>query len=251
MPNAPTFKDHFSLQAADYSQFRPRYPLELFDYLASVAPAHKSVWDVGTGNGQAATELAQRFEKVIATDPSKQQIAEASPRRNIEYRVCPAEKPTLGDEKFDLITVAQAVHWFQFDEFYRRVKEHASPNAVLALWTYTLAQIHPTIDSIVENYYAKTLQSFWPPERHWVDEEYKTLPFPFRELTPPALEIVEPRTLSQWVGYLYTWSATQNYLRAGGEKGFETLITELAAVWGPPDVPRVVRWPIFLRVGQI
>src|SRR6266498_1141048 len=87
-----TFKDHFSKQAADYANFRPRYPRELFEYLGSVAPSRALAWDCATGNGQAAVELAEVFDRVIATDASEKQIANAEPHDRVEYRIASAKK---------------------------------------------------------------------------------------------------------------------------------------------------------------
>src|SRR5438128_2266209 len=97
------FKDLFSKQAGSYAQYRPTYPERLFDYLAGIAPARESVWDCGTGNGQAALLLASRFTHVIATDPSERQIAQATPNPRVEYRVAPAEKSGLPDSSVDLV----------------------------------------------------------------------------------------------------------------------------------------------------
>jgi len=87
-----SFKDHFSKQAADYARFRPRYPREMFEYLGRIAPSRALAWDCATGNGQAAVGLAAVFERVIATDASEKQIANAEPHERVEYRVAPAEE---------------------------------------------------------------------------------------------------------------------------------------------------------------
>src|SRR6185369_5345877 len=78
------FKDHFSGHAAIYREARPTYPPQLFDWLAQQAPDRELAWDAGCGNGQATAALAQRFTRVIGTDPSANQIAEAESRANIE-----------------------------------------------------------------------------------------------------------------------------------------------------------------------
>jgi len=113
-----TFKDHFSKQAVGYAKFRPRYPRKLFDYLGSIAPSRQFAWDCGTGNGQAAVGLASVFDRVIATDASEKQIANAQSRKLVDYRVAPAENSGIESETLDLIMVAQALHWFDLDRFY-------------------------------------------------------------------------------------------------------------------------------------
>src|ERR1043165_2722415 len=112
------FHDHFSDVAKRYADFRPLYPVALFDYLATLVPRNSLVWDCACGNGQATHNLAERFDKVVGTDASREQIASAKPRPNIEFRVAPAEESGLVNESVGLITVAQAIHWFDFERFY-------------------------------------------------------------------------------------------------------------------------------------
>ena len=118
----PTFHDHFSGVANRYVDFRPHYPAELFDYVATLVPRTSLVWDCACGNGQATLDLAQRFERVIATDASREQIASAMPHPKVEFRVAPAEQSGLPDESVGLITVAQALHWFDLERFYAEAK---------------------------------------------------------------------------------------------------------------------------------
>src|SRR5689334_24821176 len=112
------FHDHFSSVANRYADFRPHYPAALFDYLATLVPQNSTVWDCACGNGQASHDLATRFAKVIATDASKEQIASAKPNPKVEFRVALAEQSGLPDHSAELITIAQAIHWFDFDKFY-------------------------------------------------------------------------------------------------------------------------------------
>src|SRR5918996_6482558 len=91
------FEDHFSTQSAQYAQYRPKYPDEIYTYLASIAPARSLAWDCGTGNGQAAIGLAQHFDKVHATDASAEQISLAYQHTKVDYRVEPAEHVSLKD----------------------------------------------------------------------------------------------------------------------------------------------------------
>src|SRR5687767_15997436 len=112
------FQDHFSQVAKGYADFRPRYPAGWFDYLASLVPGDALVWDCGAGTGQATVDLAERFERVVATDASREQIAAAARHPRIEYRVAAAEESGLGDGSAGLITVAQALHWVRREGFY-------------------------------------------------------------------------------------------------------------------------------------
>lgn len=89
------FRDHFGSVAADYVKNRPAYPPELFDWLAGQCMSHDLALDCGTGNGQAAVELARYFGRVRATDASAAQIAQAIGHPKIEYRVAPAESKAM------------------------------------------------------------------------------------------------------------------------------------------------------------
>jgi ubiquinone/menaquinone biosynthesis C-methylase UbiE len=133
---AESFKDHFSSVAGNYAAFRPDYPRELFQWLASVSPARSAAWDCATGNGQAAVGLAEYFKTVIGTDASADQIANATPHPKIRYSVVPAEKSGLTAQSMDLITVAQSAHWFDLDRFYSEVRRVLRPGGCVALWCY-------------------------------------------------------------------------------------------------------------------
>ncbi len=117
-------KDNFSNHAADYAKYRPVYPQALYDYLFSLVDSKNYAWDVATGNGQVATQLAQVFSKVLATDLSEKQLKQAVLLTNIEYRVQTAEEDFDETQQFNLITVAQAIHWFDFKAFYKQVYQH-------------------------------------------------------------------------------------------------------------------------------
>ena len=159
MPNmSRTFEDHFSGHSGQYAQARPKYPDEVYAYLASIAPTRSLAWDCGTGNGQAALGLARYFDHVYATDASAEQIAHAYPHENVEYHAEPAERVSLDDGSVDLVTVAVAIHWFHFDEFYREVKRVLKPDGVIAAWTYSLTEISPEIDAMVHQYYAEIMK---------------------------------------------------------------------------------------------
>ncbi len=246
-----SFKDHFSKQSDEYAKYRPVYPPELFAYLASLVSAHELAWDCGTGNGQAALGLAALFGRVIATDPSEAQIRNAAAHPRISYRVAPAERTDIAVASVDLVTVAQALHWFDHERFYREVRRVLKPGGVLAVWCYGLNEIAPAIDPIVRRYYSEVVGPYWPPERHFIDERYATIPFPFTELAVPAFGIESRWNLDDFIGYLDTWSATQRYRQAEKQNPLEALRGVLERAWGPAETERLVTWPIYLRVGRV
>ena len=209
-------KDHFSGHADQYEAFRPTYPDALFSYLATLCPSHELCWDCATGNGQAAVALAPYFNTVVATDASQKQIDHAHARENVHYRVAPADRAPLADGSVDLVTVAQALHWFDLPRFYAEVRRVARPDGVIAVWCYQLHTITPEVDAIVEHYYADIVGADWPPERRLVEEGYKTLEFPFVEIAPPTFQMVHSWDMSHVLGYLSSWSATQRYQKRTG-----------------------------------
>jgi ubiquinone/menaquinone biosynthesis C-methylase UbiE len=243
-----TFKDHFSKQAADYAKFRLRSSRELFEYLGSVAPSHALAWDCATGNGQAAVELAEVFDLVIATDASEKQIANAQSHERVEYRVTRAEKSDLESASIDLIMVAQALHWFDLDQFYDEVRRVLKKNSVLAASAYNLLHVEPAIDEVINRYYYEVVGPFWPPERELV-ENFADLPFPFHKIDPPKFEMMTQWNLEYLVGYLRSWSSTQRFITAKDSDPLDEIADELRAAWGNAKQTRRVIWPLTLRVG--
>ena len=245
------FHDHFSKVAKRYADFRPHYPVTLFEYLATLVPRGSLVWDCACGNGQATLDLAVRFDRVVATDASREQIASAIPHPNLEYRVAPAEQCGLPDASVALITVAQALHWFDLERFYAEVKRVLSPTGVIAVWAYGVDEVEgDAVNQLVQEYYSDTVGPYWPRERKLVEEGYRTIPFPFTEITTPTFRMEARWTLEQLLGYFSTWSATNRYIKANGRNPLEPLSAELSRVWGDANSPRLVVWPLSLRAGR-
>jgi SAM-dependent methyltransferase len=244
-----TFKDYFSGQATDYAQYRPHYPAALFTWLAQQCGQRDRVWDCATGNGQAAIALAEHFTQVIATDGSAAQLRQAPPHPRITYRVALAEDSGLEGHSLDLVTVAQAVHWFQLDLFYAEVKRVLKPDGLLAIWCYGRPSLaEPELETWLQTYYGETLDDFWTPERRLVETGYATLDFPFAELTAPAYTMRVAWTLSELMGYLFTWSATQRFIATHGVNPLVALAAQMAPHW--PSDRVLMTWPITLRVGR-
>ena len=245
-----SFKDHFSALAAQYAAFRPTYPPELFDYLASACGERRLVWDCACGNGQASLPLAQHFEAVVASDASAQQIAAASPHPRISYRVASESQSGLEPGSVDLVTVAQALHWLNLEGFYAEVKCVLAPRGLLAVWTYAVPRARePDIDAAIARFAGETVGPWWPPERRLVDSGYRTLPFPFAELASPPFHMEQRWPLPHFLGYARSWSATARYVADKGVDPVLALGEELETMWGAPEVERSIIWPLSLRVG--
>lgn len=246
-----TFHDHFSGVATRYADFRPHYPAALFDHLATLVPQGSVVWDCAAGNGQATHDLAARFDKVIATDASKEQIASATPNPKVEFRVATAEQSGLSDNSVELIAVAQALHWFDFERFYAEVKRVLKPNGVLAAWAYGINTVEgDAVNQLVLDFYHNVVGPYWPPERKLVEAGYRSIPFPFAEISAPTFQMEARWTLEQLLGYFSTWSATNRFIKTTGQNPLGPLAEELKRIWGNPDASRLVVWPLALRVGR-
>jgi len=244
------FKDHFSAQAGLYSAARPTYPDALFDWLASLPGERELAWDAGCGSGQASVPLASRFERVVATDPSAAQLALAESVRNIDYRTEEAELPSLPTGSVDLITVAQALHWFELEAFYDAAYGVLRRDGVIAVWCYGLSVVTPAVDQVFMRLYRGVLAPYWPPERKHVENGYAGLEFPFERIEAPRFSIDLEMRLPDYLDYLRSWSATQAFLRATGEDPVAQIAEDMATAWAEPELPRRVRWPLQLKVGR-
>jgi SAM-dependent methyltransferase len=244
-----TFKDNFSKQADIYAKYRPHYPSGLYSYLASLTSGHERVWDCGTGNGQAAIGLAEHYSEVIATDPSDEQIKNAMPHPRVNYKREKAEDPSIDAASVDLVTVANALHWFDFDAFYEAARRVLKKNGVIAAWAYLLPSVSPELDTIIEKFHYGTLNDYWLSENRLVEKKYTTIPFPFQEIGSPEFLCEKTMTLDDLVGYLNTWSATQRFIRQNGMNPTEQIREELQAEWANASQKRVT-WRVFLKVGK-
>ena len=246
------FNDHFGQVAEQYADFRPHYPAALFDWLGSQCAAHECVWDCGAGSGQAAIPLADYFSSVHATDASASQIAQAYPHPRIHYRVASAEDSGLASNSVDLVTVAQALHWFDLDRFYAEVRRVLKPGGVIAAWSYGMIRVEGAeIDAAVQHFYRHTIGPYWPPERRHVENGYRDLEFPFHLIDPPPLSMRVHWTLDQLLGYLRSWSASARYVSVMGKDPALALSAELLPAWGGPEHRRQVEWPLSIRAGRI
>lgn len=250
MNPASSFEDHFSAQAADYARYRPHYPPQLFEYLASVAPGRSLAWDCGTGNGQAAIALGEHFERVVATDASAEQIAHARPHPRVTYRVAPAERSGLEDRWADLVTVGQAVHWFGLKSFFEEVRRVGAAGSVLAVWAYDLFRVDASVDRVFRDFH-ESVERYWPPERKLVARRYADLPFPFEEIPVPAVQMTAAWDLERTLGYLSTWSSVKRCTKETGRDPLAEFAERFAGAWERPREEKTVTWPLVLRAGRI
>lgn len=242
--------DHFSALSAQYSKFRPQYPESLFKYLASISPSTNKVWDCACGSGQAAIGLNKYFTEVVATDASSKQLSNAFQQQGILYRLASAEKSGLPDSEVDLITVAQALHWFDLRAFFSEAERVLTRKGILAVWTYNLLQINAIIDPVIQTLYSELLGKFWPPERKYVESGYTEFDFPFTAINCPSFCMSATWNVHQLIGYLETWSAVKHYRGQGKHTTLDGILSELEKLWGNGNDVKEVIWPLTVIVRQ-
>jgi len=248
--------DHFENVAQYYGEFRPKYPLRLFETIVKEAPSRQHCWDCATGSGQAAVALAEMFESVTATDASTSQLENSEAHDRVVYRVAPAESSGLRAESVDLITVAQALHWFPLDAFFQECQRVLKPGGILAIWSYGLLTTNEEkLDQLIQHYFSKIVGPYWPPERSLVDECYRSVRLPFDELDIGELKenplaIKEEWSLVQMKGYLRSWSASGYYLKALGKDPLENISEKLDTAWGVQSEYRTINWTLTLRLAK-
>ncbi|HSS02581.1 MAG TPA: class I SAM-dependent methyltransferase [Kofleriaceae bacterium] len=242
------FPDHFSALAARYAAYRPHYPPELVTALADRAAAHAVAWDVGCGSGQLSVALTERFERVIATDPAQAQLDHAERHPRVEYQCSPAEDSGLPAASVDLAVAAQAAHWFDWPRFVAEAGRVVRPGGVVALLTYRNAELPGDAGAELVRFYQQ-VEPYWPNGRVHVNNGYRDLTLPWPEIAPPAIEMTARWSRDELFGYITTWSATARLVAAAGEGPLDELRRRIAAVW-PDGGPRIVRWPLTLKLAR-
>jgi SAM-dependent methyltransferase len=243
-------KDNFSSESDNYAKYRPTYPAIFFDYLNSILPSKKKAWDCGTGNGQVAYELAKTFDCVFATDISQSQINNALQADNINYSVQPAEETNFEKDQFDLIVIAQAIHWFDFERFFEEVRRTAKRGGIICAVGYGRIEVSKQIDLRITHFYQEIIGAYWDKERKYVDEHYETIPFPFNEIQAPRFVNKLQWTRERLLGYLNTWSAVNHFIKRNGYNPVDQFEHELDGYWDNGQT-KEVRFPLILRIGQL
>jgi SAM-dependent methyltransferase len=251
MTRSQKFIDAFSDAAERYSNVRPAYPSALFAALAALAPRRNAAWDCGTGNGQAAVGLAEFFEEVYATDASAEQIARAVPHERIRYQVAPAEASGARSESVDVISIAQALHWFDLDRFFSEVRRVGRPNALLAAYGYSWFYLTPRLDELTNRWLLQPIERYWSPNNRLLWDGYRTIAFPFDEVTGPNLAIHVTWNLDQLFDHYLTWSAPRRKIAADGDEFVRVARLAFEAAWGDPARSRHVVMPLTLRLGRL
>ncbi len=245
-------KDLFSTQADAYAKYRPTYPQDLFDYMLSFVKNYDNAWDCATGNGQAATVLSNYFNSVDATDISEAQLKNAEQKANIHYLLCPAEQTSFADNSFDLITVATAYHWLDWPAFYGEASRVGKKDCVVAVWAYNLFFCEDEdVNLLIQDFYFTTIYAYWDKERRHVENAYANVVFNFAPLPSKDFEIKKQWNRTDFLGYLFTWSAVQNFIKQEGSSPLDLIKERLNNIWPNELDKKNFRFPLFLRIGRI
>ena len=243
--------DHFSGVAKAYAAYRPRYPVELFDYVAGLPTHHRRAWDCGAGSGQAAEGLLHHFSSVVATDISPSQLSSALAAGKLLRVAASAERSPLASGSMDTVVVAQALHWIDLPLFYAEVRRVVAHGGVIVVWSYDLAVLGDSeLDTVFRDFYNEKLGRYWPPERRLVEARYRGISFPFGELPAPQFSMVADWTLDDLLGYVGTWSAVSRYRASHQDDPTPLLADLLERRWGRQETRRI-RWPLVVRAGRV
>lgn len=243
------FKDHFSKVSSGYSQYRPTYPDELFRFLASLTNEHVSAWDCATGSGQAAVAPSKHYSKVVASDASESQVDSAVAHPGVEYRVARAEASGLADDSQDLVTVGQALHWFDEQAFMAEAGRVLKTDGVLAVWFYELCTVNADCDVVVDRLYRDIVGDYWPPERVTIENGYADVRMPGEAIPVPPLEMRQIWSAADMLGFLRTWSACKRYESDKGSDPVLLIESQLTEVWGGER--RRITWPLQMKASRL
>lgn len=165
----------------------------------------------------------------------------------------PAENTNLQENSVNLITVAQAVHWFDFERFYQEVRRVGTRNGIIAVWSYGMHKIDSEIDKMSEKLTVggEVLGNYWPQETKYVKEDYKTIPFPFEEIDVPKFEMSITWSFDDLFVYMETWSSVKRAQKLKNYNPLNLVKEDMKNLWGKDDEQKLVRWIINLRIGVI
>jgi SAM-dependent methyltransferase len=243
------FKDNFSRHAEIYARYRPQYPAQLFEFLSSLTSKRELAWDCGTGNGQCALGIAGFYDTVFASDPSEKQIQHAILSPKVKYKIERAEQTSLGDNSVDLITIAQALHWLNTEEFFNEAKRVLKKDGVIAVISYVNPVVSKEVDELTDQFHDQALKGYWLPENKLVFEKYRSIPFPFIPIKAPEFTIERPLEFSGFIGHLRTWSAVQRFIDNNKTNPLAWYEQKLKQYWKSGEIKNV-SWKLDLKIGR-
>lgn len=239
----------FDDKADIYARARPRYPRELYAWLAAQCPDRERVWDAACGNGQAAADLRHHFGAVEASDISAFQIAQAPAYEGVRFSVQASEATSYPDAHFDAVCVAQALHWFDHARFWPEARRVLKPGGVFAAWGYTWPRLGSALDAMLDETLYRGIAPYWAPQVQLLMDGYRDLPLPFEPIAPPVIALSVAWSQDELYAYLHTWSAVRRRMEAEGEGFFWASRDRVATLWGEAE-RRPVGMDFFVVAGR-
>lgn len=224
-------------------------------------PLHLAV-DVGCGSGQATQRLARHFARVVATDVSQSQIDAAPEIPGVEWRVAPAHETGVGDGEVDLVTVAQALHWFPLTQFWGECNRVLRPGGAVACWGYGLPEFsgNPRAQAVLMRLHDDTLGEHWAPGRVHIVQHYAGLEAPsplfVQQRRVESVRVRRCMPMPAVRGYLTSWSAYTTLRRKQPHAvdplhEVEAQLRECYGLDGRDDDTLIdVAYPIFLLLAR-
>lgn len=240
----------FSDKSDLYKQARPEYPNALFEYLSSLCPSNTLAWDSACGSGQATVGLAKHFKQVIATDISAPQLGNAIAQTNVQYRQALSECSGLEDHSVDLVCVAQALHWFDYDQFWPEVERVIKPDGVFTAFGYNFPSIDQSLDLLFEQQIMAEIQPYWASQNQLIWNHYRNVEIPFPAIDTPTFNMQMHWNLDEYFAFIHTFSATRRCMQAQGSGFFESAYEQAKALWGNTQQSKKVTFDFVLYVGR-
>ncbi|KAH8698526.1 S-adenosyl-L-methionine-dependent methyltransferase [Talaromyces proteolyticus] len=207
-PAEKTFSSYNQEQGKAYAEIRRDYHPKVYQtvldqHLSTDGKLH-TLLDVGCGPGNVARSLGVNFAHVIGLDPSDGMIKTArslggssATSEPIRYEVSTAEDlGQLQDSSIDLITIANAAHWFDMPRFWLRAAKVLKPGGSVAIWCSGDIRTDPSlpnseaIQAAMDDYLLRYLQPYYERGNWMTRTRYTDLPMPWN-ITEPVSEFDE------------------------------------------------------------
>lgn len=132
MMKMATLAGSFQKIGADYDRYRPGFPTEVLDLLAPHTV--QNALDLGAGTGKFTELLVRRAHDVVAVEPSQAMLAVLARKLpQVSTHLAPAEAIPVATTSQDLVTVAQAFHWFDKEPACAEINRILRPGGILGL----------------------------------------------------------------------------------------------------------------------
>ncbi|KAG0297308.1 hypothetical protein BGZ96_007045 [Linnemannia gamsii] len=180
-----------SFNSALYQSFRPGYNNNFFKMVYNYHAKHNGHFDtavdVGTGTGQVAVVLAEKFKQVHGVDASATMLSNAIKKSNVAYHVAKGEDlGVIASSSVDVLTVAQAMHWFHQPTFFSEVKRILKPRGTFAAvgYSFVVFEDHPRATRRIYELgdQPDQLGTLWDNGRLILDNLYKSIDVPLQNV---------------------------------------------------------------------